>query len=333
MEIPETSSENGSLYIPPVSSLEEQIKSNAALIKDTRLAMATHPDYSFSLSMEIDSLLRHHRKLITAFAKEKGASLDQAFLALEIDSPSPNYPSIDLDILNDISLTAGNLLKSIKNKSSAKFGLKLKFELPFAASFGFFLVPIVTYKNCKKGKKISTDKTLNFTEITEILEPFKQLLLSSKSPESLKKTLQQLGFKVADNYTKYLKTIKKHKLSVSVYTEEFSFYTGEEFAQKTLSEMHDIEIPPEEEKLEGKIKAISLIKSLGEITFIVGSDSDGDKRTIKASFEDDLYDEIYALFDQDAIATFEHQWSKNVMSGKTTEITCVLKEIREKIPE
>ncbi|MGI6252094.1 MAG: hypothetical protein ACOYJV_01525 [Aminivibrio sp.] len=330
VEIADIFSDHNVSFNPPVLSLEEKIRENAALIADGQRLLDNHPEMKNSLTIALNSAFSLQREMVIDLAKKQGIPAERDVLAVEVSTNTEGFPSIPLEQLLSLSSSIRRLLHSLKDafrKKHAKRGveLTLRFAAPFAASFGFFLVPQITL-NTRRRKNINIQETISFTVEEFVLAPLKRLLTASRDEDSLRACFSEMGASVASDYEKYLNVISSMDISVSLYSSKIAFPLNKKTADQVLSKMSSVGREPIEESLSGRVQSLDIVNDKRRIVFVVEK---GMK--IESTFEDSIFTDIHNLFNKDVEACFDHKITINAMTGNESH-DWHLKSIEE-IPE
>lgn len=309
----------GEPYEPESVSLESQIIENSNLIKEIKGQIKKEPTQEKILSMTLASLDLHQRELILAFGEKNGLSAAKEVMAVAIETPQNNVLSVPMESISAITDKLNKLMHSIQSsykkrssRSSKKMNLCFDFACPFAGSFGFFVVPSITYSG--KKPSYSPQIALENTANTVVMEPLRHLLSSIDDDEKLKKLFNELGTEVAEEYERYLKVISTKDISVAMYASGFSFHVNKDLADKGLDKMLSYYEEPREENIQGQILGIYMVNNKKNITFVPENQS-----KFEAVFNSDLYDLVHDLFSKKVTAVFSHKIEQNLVSGKRND--------------
>ena len=299
------------------TALRTQIQENALLIKKLRGIL--EKEYQFAAQITLNSAIEHHSKLLNTLAMESGLPQSTGFLSMAIDNIVSKYISVPMSTISIVTWHIDRLAKSLalsykrkmengRKPRRNKLQIGVNMAIPYAGSYGFFMVPEIGY-----GKDNNTPQQLAIETLANeaIITPLQQLLSASSDENKLKEFFDEWGYHPAEEYEKFLKQLSKHDITMSFYGDSYSFYANKPFADNVLRRMGKYLDATHIEILNGKICGIETLENRSLIKFA----PEGHAK-IEATYPRDMLEVILKVYEKDVSIKFSHSIEKkNVSRG------------------
>jgi hypothetical protein len=287
--------------------LHEQLKNVSAQIHQLHAQKAKHPQYAASVDITLKSLIALQDEMMVALSELNDVPASSEILSLEMQRGFVIGHMAPVNHLAKLMTTIQRIVDRIKiaenkTRKGPRFSVQMCFAGYYNASCGILLAPRIVRK-IKNREQLYSDTTIAehiFSRIIDIFSPYED---SSVHVDKIK-TLGKVG---VDNYIDVLESVNQYgtELTIAIPRKNRRSIITPDFAKKVLADISAVDISTEEITADIVIQALDISNGKHEIKYLL----EGGKIQ-KATFENDLFEDIHRLFNKEIEGVFDVKHEK-----------------------